>query len=227
MTFHHDHRCSHRTRNVRSRRATLIALACAVVLPMDRLVAATDAPADDERFMRAALDEARQGDFPFGAVIVRDEQILVRAHNLGRTNDDPTAHGEMMAIRRGLIEHGSLALRGSTLYTTGEPCAMCMGAILWCRFGRLVFAASVQQLATTIDQIAITSRPGERQHQPGEFGHGTFGRSDPEQGEAQSRYGSRTRYGGKAVTRDGYGDAESDLSVTRRVIREIEAGTRH
>jgi tRNA(Arg) A34 adenosine deaminase TadA len=48
-------------------------------------------------------------------------------------------------------------LRGATLYTSGEPCAMCMGAILWCRFGRLVFAASVDQLASKIDQIMISS----------------------------------------------------------------------
>ena len=157
MTCGHDDCCSHHTGTLPSRRRIIMALACATVLPPDRLVAAAEASADDERFMRAALDEARQGDFPFGAVIVRDGQVLVRAHNLGRTNGDPTAHGEMMAIRRGLIEHGSLALRGSTLYTTGEPCAMCMGAILWCRFGRLVFGASVQQLATTIDQIMISS----------------------------------------------------------------------
>jgi tRNA(Arg) A34 adenosine deaminase TadA len=107
--------------------------------------------------MRIALDEARQADFPFGAVIVRDGQVIARGRNLGRTNGDPTAHGEMIAIRHCLTEHGSAALRGSTLYTTGEPCAMCMGAILWCRVGRLVFAASVQQLATTLDQIMISS----------------------------------------------------------------------
>jgi len=121
------------------------------------LVAATNASPDDERFMRIALDEARQGDFPFGAVIVRDGQVIARGRNLGRTNGDPTAHGEMIAIRRCLTVHGITALRGSTLYTTGEPCAMCMGAILWCRVGRLVFAASVQQLATTLDQIMISS----------------------------------------------------------------------
>ena len=134
-----------------------MALACTAVLPADQLVAATDASADDERFMRIALDEARQGDAPFGTVIVRDGQMLIRAHNLGRTNGDPTAHGEMMAIRRGLVDHGAAALRGSTLYTTGEPCPMCMGAILWCRFGRLVFAASVVQLATKIDQIMLSA----------------------------------------------------------------------
>jgi len=127
------------------------------VLPAGHLIAATDASAEDERFMRIALDEARQADFPFGAVIVRNGQVLTRGRNLGRTNGDPTAHGEMAAIRRCLADHGSAALRGSTLYTTGEPCAMCMGAILWCRVGRLVFAASVDELAAILDQIMISS----------------------------------------------------------------------
>jgi tRNA(adenine34) deaminase len=157
MTCRHD-RCNTSPAAPRhSRRGIITSLACAAVLPAGHLVAAADASADDERFMRVALDEARQADAPFGAVIVRDGQILARGRNLGRTNGDPTAHGEMMAIRRCLVDHGSAALRGSTLYTTGEPCPMCIGAILWCRFGRLVFAASVQQLATTRDQIMISS----------------------------------------------------------------------
>src|SRR5438094_579205 len=100
---------------------------------------------------------ARARDFALGAVIVRDGSVIARGRNLGRTNRDPTAHGEMVAIRRCLAEHGPAALRGSTLYTSGEPCAMCMGAIIWCHIGRLVFAASIAQLATKIDQIMITS----------------------------------------------------------------------
>jgi len=120
-------------------------------------IAADAATADDERFMRMALDEARQADFPFGAVIVRDGSVIARGRNLGRTTGDPTAHGEMVAIRRCAAEHGGAALRGSTLYTTGEPCVMCMGAILWSRVGRLVFAASLAQLATKIDQIMLSS----------------------------------------------------------------------
>jgi tRNA(Arg) A34 adenosine deaminase TadA len=64
----------------------------------------------------------------------------------------------MVAIRRAVAaRHSGSALKGATLYTSGEPCAMCMGAILWSGFGRLVFAASLQQLATKIDQIMITS----------------------------------------------------------------------
>jgi tRNA(Arg) A34 adenosine deaminase TadA len=107
--------------------------------------------------MRIALDEARQGDFPFGAVIVRDGAVLARGRNLGRTLHDPTAHGEMVAIRRCVADRGGEVLRGATLYTSGEPCVMCMGAILWCHMARLVFAASVEQLATRIDQIMISS----------------------------------------------------------------------
>ena len=95
--------------------------------------------------MRLAIEEARQGDFPFGAVIVRDGQLLARGRNLGRTNGDPTAHGEMVAFRRFLADQDAAALRGSTLYTSGEPCARCMGAILWCRIalGRSPFRISI------------------------------------------------------------------------------------
>jgi tRNA(Arg) A34 adenosine deaminase TadA len=141
-----------------SRRFFLTGLAAAAISPaVAHARAGGPTSSEDVRFMRMALDEARQGDFPFGAVIVRDGSVIARGRNLGRTTDDPTAHGEMVAIRRCLADHGSAALRGSTLYTSGEPCAMCMGAILWCHLGRLVFAASVAQLATKIDQIMLSS----------------------------------------------------------------------
>jgi tRNA(adenine34) deaminase len=144
-----------------SRRGVVTGLACTVVLPHPLFAqtptATVPSAAEDERFMRMAIEEARQADFPFGAVIVRDGSVLARGRNLGRQNDDPTAHGEMVAIRRCIAEHGSAALQGSTLYTSGEPCAMCMGAILWCHMGRLVYAASTAQLATKIDQIMISS----------------------------------------------------------------------
>jgi len=147
--------CPHCAASAPTRRAVIVGLAAAALVP----AAAQAAPsaAEDERFMRIAIAEARRADFPFGAVIVRDGTILARGRNLGRTTDDPTAHGEMVAIRRCLARHGSRSLKGATLYTSGEPCAMCMGAILWCHFGRLVFAASVQQLASKIDQIMVSS----------------------------------------------------------------------
>jgi tRNA(adenine34) deaminase len=139
-------------------RRSVIAFAGAAVLPVTPLAGEPAlTSAEDVGFMRVAIDEARQADFPFGAVIVRDGAIIARGRNLGRTDRDPTAHGEMVAIRRALAEHGPATLRGATLYTSGEPCAMCMGAILWCHFGRLVFAASVVQLATKINQIMLSS----------------------------------------------------------------------
>lgn len=143
------------------RRSVLAGLAFVAVAPAVAEPVAT-APAEaatdaDLRFMRIAIEEARRADFPFGAVIVRNGSEIARGRNLGRTTDDPTAHGEMVAIRRCLSVHGCAALRGSTLYTSGEPCAMCMGAILWCGMGRLVFGASLAQLSTRIDQIMIAS----------------------------------------------------------------------
>ena len=152
------HRCDCSRHALPNRRSFLTGLASIGATPMLAFAEpAEPTAAEDERFMRIAIAEAKLGDFPFGAVIVRDGRILARGRNLGRRNDDPTAHGEMVAIRRCIARHGSRIMRGSTLYTSGEPCAMCMGAILWCRISRLVFAASVQQLATKIDQIMISS----------------------------------------------------------------------
>jgi tRNA(adenine34) deaminase len=139
-----------------NRRAVLAGLACAAI-SRSATQAQSGAASADDVFMRMAIDEARLADFPFGAVIVRDGSVIARGRNLGRTTDDPTAHGEMVAIRRCVADHGAAALRGSTLYTSGEPCAMCMGAILWCHVGRLVFAAPIAHLATKIDQIMISS----------------------------------------------------------------------
>jgi guanine deaminase len=154
MTCPHDHHACERGAILPSRRGIVVALGAAAVATAAPPVAAADAFPEDERFMRMALDEARQGDYAFGAVIIRDGQILARERNLGRTNDDPTAHSDMVAIRRCLADHGSA---GATLYTSGEPCVMCISAIIWCGFGRLVFAASVSQIGQRTNQIMITS----------------------------------------------------------------------
>lgn len=138
-----------------SRRAVVFGVISAAVMSAGPAAVGAEASRDDERFMRLALEEARQGEYPFGAVIVRDGAVIARGRNA--SVGDPTAHGEMVAIHRCLADHGPKALQGSTLYTSGEPCAMCMGALIWCRVGRLVFAASVEQLATKIDQIMVPS----------------------------------------------------------------------
>ena len=116
----------------------------------------TPATEADIAFMRLALEEAAHGDFPFGAVIVRDGEVLAKGRNLGIKERDPTAHGEMVAIRRFLAEYGPDKLKGTTLYTSGESCPMCMGAIVWCGIARVVFGASIAQLATKIGQIMVT-----------------------------------------------------------------------
>jgi tRNA(adenine34) deaminase len=142
--------------------ATALGALSAAMLPIAARTAtarAVQVPAtqDDERLMRLALAEAARGDYPFGAVITRDGRVLAKGRNLGKQRHDPTAHGEMVAIRAFLKAHGPDPLKGTTLYTSGEPCCMCMGAIAWCGIGRLVFAASMDQLATKIEQIMVPS----------------------------------------------------------------------
>jgi len=114
-------------------------------------------PAADIALMREAIALAAEADPPFGAVIVGDGKVLARGLNLGKRMQDPTAHGEMVAIRRALAEHGPEALRGATIYTSGEPCPMCMGAILWCRISRVVYAASIEELSSRLGQIMVPS----------------------------------------------------------------------
>ena len=112
---------------------------------------------EDESYMRLALEEAKKGDFPFGAVIVRNGQVAAVGRNTGIKSNDPTAHGEIAAIHDFLSRNASSELKGATIYTTGEPCPMCMGAILWCGFGRMVYGASIKQLSSRIGQIMISS----------------------------------------------------------------------
>lgn len=140
-----------------SRRAVVAGLASTLAAPLAAPALAPSSASEDERFMRMALDEAKRADFPFGAVIIRDGNVIARGGNHGRSHKDPTAHGEMVAIRNAVESPGADAMKGATLYTTGEPCPMCMGAIIWCHIGRVVYAASIDQLATLMDQIMIPS----------------------------------------------------------------------
>ena len=98
------------------------------------------------RFMNEALIEAGRaaaaGEVPVGAVIVKDGEIIARGHNLTETLKDPTAHAEMIAIRRAAKVLGGWRLIGCSMYVTCEPCAMCAGALLHARVGRGVFGAA-------------------------------------------------------------------------------------
>ena len=101
-----------------------------------------------EYFMREALIEAKKGDLPYGAVIVKDGEIVIRGYNTAQTDNDVSAHGELNALRKFTKQHGySLdALSGYTLYTTCEPCPMCAAACVWAGVSQLVFGASTAQL---------------------------------------------------------------------------------
>lgn len=101
---------------------------------------------NDERYMQLALAEARKayamGEVPVGCIIVADEQIVGRGHNLTETLADVTAHAEMQAITAAASTLGGKYLAQCTLYVTVEPCVMCAGAIGWAQIKRVVFGAA-------------------------------------------------------------------------------------
>ena len=97
-----------------------------------------------EKFMEAALQEAYEGieknhGGPFGAVVVKDGRIVGRGHNRVLYKKDPTCHGEMEAIRDACKNLGTHDLTGCQLYTTAEPCPMCLGGILWSNIQEVYF----------------------------------------------------------------------------------------
>ena len=109
---------------------------------------------DDETFLRAAIALSRrrmEAGFggPFGAVVVRDGQVIAEGYNQVTSTNDPTAHAEVSAIRAACTALQSFSLADCTLYTSCEPCPMCLGAIYWARFERVVYAN------TRVDAAAI------------------------------------------------------------------------
>lgn len=99
----------------------------------------------DLELMQEALKEARlalaEGELPIGCVIARNGSIIAQGHNLREQTNDPTAHAEIVAMRRAAEALGSWRLEGCTLYVTLEPCPMCAGAISQARIQRLVYGA--------------------------------------------------------------------------------------
>lgn len=96
-------------------------------------------------FMKQAIKEAekayKKDEVPVGAILVKQDKIIARAHNLIRKLKDPTAHAEILAIKKAGKKIGNERLIGTTLYTTIEPCSMCAGAIILARIEKLVFGA--------------------------------------------------------------------------------------
>ncbi|NCA96847.1 MAG: nucleoside deaminase [Bacteroidia bacterium] len=100
------------------------------------------------KFMKMAIAEARKGirnghGGPFGSVVVKDGVVVAKGHNQVIKNQDPTCHGEMMAIHKACKKLGTFDLSGCELYTTAEPCPMCLGAILWANIGKVYFGCNI------------------------------------------------------------------------------------
>lgn len=98
---------------------------------------------NDEEYMQLAIEQAEQatemGEIPIGAVLVYDGQVIAAAHNLRETNNDATAHAEMLVIREACAKLGRWRLSGCSLYVTVEPCPMCSGGIVNSRIDKVVY----------------------------------------------------------------------------------------
>jgi tRNA(adenine34) deaminase len=118
---------------------------------------------DDERFMRQALAEAalaaQAGDVPVGCVLVREGQVLARAHNHRQRLQDPTAHAEIIAVRAAAEQLGSFRLLGVTAYVTLEPCPMCAGALVNARVPRVVYGCDDPKAGAVRTLYAIGADP--------------------------------------------------------------------
>ena len=100
------------------------------------------------KYMKMAINEAKKGirnghGGPFGAVIVKNDEVIAKGHNQVVKNNDPTCHGEIMAIHKACKKLGTFDLSGCEIYTTGEPCPMCMAAILWANIEKIYYGCNI------------------------------------------------------------------------------------
>lgn len=100
------------------------------------------------KYMKMAIKEAEKGinaghGGPFGAVIVKDGVVVGKGHNSVVKNNDPTCHGEMMAIHKACKKLNTFDLSGCEIYTTGEPCPMCLAAILWANISKVYYGCNI------------------------------------------------------------------------------------
>jgi tRNA(adenine34) deaminase len=118
---------------------------------------------DDVEAMRVALEEAElaeeAGDVPVGAVILREDRIVARAHNEREQRRDPTAHAELLAISAAVRDIGAAGLESSTLVVSLEPCVMCAGGIVAAKLARVVFAAFDEKAGACGSRYNLLSDP--------------------------------------------------------------------
>lgn len=118
---------------------------------------------DETTFMRLAIDKAREGiaagQSPFGAAIVNGSQIVAVSHNTVWQDSDPTAHAEINAIRLAAAALSGIDLKSCTIFSTCEPCPMCLAAIHWSKMRRVVFGASIADAAAAgFSELSISAR---------------------------------------------------------------------
>ena len=99
----------------------------------------------DEEMMKIAIKEAKKGDFPFGAVIARDGEIIIQTHNKA-DGLDPTLHAEINAIRQACVKLNTIELKNCTLYSTCEPCPMCFIAAWWAKIPKIVYGTEAEDI---------------------------------------------------------------------------------
>ena len=102
----------------------------------------------ENKYMQMAIEEARSGiraghGGPFGSVIVKDGKVIGRGHNRVVKNNDPTCHGEVAAIRDACAKLGTFDLSGCEIYTTGEPCHMCLCACMWANISKIYYGCTI------------------------------------------------------------------------------------
>jgi tRNA(Arg) A34 adenosine deaminase TadA len=121
-------------------------------------------PQNDQAWMRLALEQAhlaaQAGEVPVGAIVIKDGEILGRAHNRNLLDADPTAHAEIVALRQAASRLGNHRLIGCTVYSTIEPCSMCAGALIHARISRLVYGAADPKAGAAGSVLQVLNHPG-------------------------------------------------------------------
>ena len=108
-----------------------------------------------ELALQEATTAAQEGEVPIGAVAVRGDQLLARDHNRSVQLHDPTAHAELLVLRKAGSKISNYRLNGVEIYVTVEPCAMCAGALIWSRVKRLIFAARDDKSGAVYSRISL------------------------------------------------------------------------
>jgi tRNA(adenine34) deaminase len=123
----------------------LTCFSVSMLLPLEIEGVVRKSSLTDQEIMELAIEEALQasheGEVPVGAVLVREGEVVARDHNRSVSSNDPTAHAEILVLRKGASLLGNYRLNGCDLYVTIEPCPMCAGAIVHSRISRLIFGA--------------------------------------------------------------------------------------